>query len=61
MCKTDHGEGGGRGGKNIPKIDYVICEGPLKQIWLKIKQTLLSSQKSGSHDLLIKTMPFIAL
>ena len=27
MCKTDYGGGGG-GGKNVPKIDYVICERP---------------------------------
>ena len=27
MCKTDYGGGGG--GKNVPKIDYVICERPL--------------------------------
>ena len=26
MCKTDYGGGGG---KNFPKIDYVICEQPL--------------------------------
>ena len=26
MCKTDYGGGGG---KNVPKIDYVICERPL--------------------------------
>ena len=29
MCKTDYGGeggGGGGGGKNVPKIDYVICE-----------------------------------
>ena len=25
MCKTDYGGGGG---KNVPKIDYVICERP---------------------------------
>ena len=24
MCKIDYGEG--LGGKNVPKIDYVICE-----------------------------------
>ena len=29
MCKTDYGGGGG---KNVPKIDYVICERPLKNI-----------------------------
>ena len=32
MCKTDDGRGGGGGGgggKNVPKIDYVICERPL--------------------------------
>ena len=29
MCKTDYGGGGGGpGGKNVPKIDYVICEWP---------------------------------
>ena len=28
MCKTDYGGGGG-GGKNVLKIDYVICERPL--------------------------------
>ena len=27
MCKTDYGGGGG--GKNVPKNDYVICERPL--------------------------------
>ena len=27
MCKTDSGEGGG-GGKNVPKINYVISERP---------------------------------
>ena len=27
MCNTDYGGGGG--GKNVPKIDYVICERPL--------------------------------
>ena len=27
MCKTDYGGGGG--GKNVSKIDYVICERPL--------------------------------
>ena len=30
MCKTDYGGGGGGGGeKDVPKIDYVICERPL--------------------------------
>ena len=30
MCKTDYGGGdGGGGGKNVSKIDYVICERPL--------------------------------
>ena len=33
MCKTDYGGGGGGGGgKNVPKIDYVICERPLNQL-----------------------------
>ena len=27
MCKTNYGGGGG--GKNVPKIDYVIYERPL--------------------------------
>ena len=31
MCKTEITEGGGGGGKNVPKIDYVICERPLKK------------------------------
>ena len=31
MCKTDYGGGGG---KNVPKIDYVICEQPLIISWL---------------------------
>ena len=26
MCKSDYGGGGG--GKNVPKFDYVICERP---------------------------------
>ena len=29
MCKTDYRGGGGGGGKNVLKIDYVICEQPL--------------------------------
>ena len=30
MCKTDYGGGGG--GKNVLKIDYVICERPLSAV-----------------------------
>ena len=33
MCKTDYGGGGG-GGKNVPKIDYVICERPLIEMMI---------------------------
>ena len=38
MCKTDYGGGGG-GGKNVPKIDYVICERPLTLLCLSRRNT----------------------
>ena len=36
MCKTGYGGGGGGGGggKNVPNIDYVICERPLTAFML---------------------------
>ena len=35
MCKPDYGGGGG--GKNVPKIDYVIFERPLNTVKITVK------------------------
>ena len=47
MCKTDYGGGGGGGGKNVPKIDYVICERPLTG--QEFHQNRVISVQKSSH------------
>ena len=47
-CKTDYG--GGRG-KNVPKIDYVICERPLGLKYIDLflhRQNLMDCSCCGS-------------
>ena len=52
MCKTDYGGGGGGGGgKNVPKIDYVICERPLGLMYIDLflhRQNLMDCSCCGS-------------
>ena len=39
MCKTDYG---GEGGKNVPKIDYVVCELHIAMCQRVLRDALLS-------------------
>ena len=60
MCKTDYRYGGGGGGKNVPKIDYVICERPLI-LPVKYIKTVIYLLKAESQRLLVLKRLFLKI